>query len=265
MLRKYSNSRSVKDNIQLGTLTAFSAGMVNVASLLIFFSFTSNVTGHYAILAAEIAKGNFYQIAVVFFWIFLFFFGGFTSNMIIIHLKDKANAYFVHALPIMLEIACLLAVGIYGQYYYQETLQETEWLLCLMLFAMGLQNGLTASISNFAVKTTHLTGATTDLGILISMFTKKEYRNNKEIVAKFQLIASIAVSYLFGAVISAFIYMHIHFKIFYIVCFFLLVVLSYDWYKLRITKLIYGKKVRQIEWETYKQKPRIQEKEVSVL
>ena len=37
--------------MKLGAMTAFSAGMVNVASLILFFSFTSNVTCHYAILA----------------------------------------------------------------------------------------------------------------------------------------------------------------------------------------------------------------------
>jgi hypothetical protein len=66
-----------------------------------------------------------------------------------------------------------LFVGVYGQFYYQKTLEETEYLVALMLFATGLQNGLTASISNFSVKTTHLTGTTTDLGILVSMFTQK--------------------------------------------------------------------------------------------
>ena len=83
--------------------------------------------------------------------------------------------YFAHALPIVLEILCLLAVGIYGQFYYEKTLAETEALVALMLFATGLQNGLTASISNFSVKTTHLTGTTTDLGILASMFTQKKF------------------------------------------------------------------------------------------
>ncbi len=48
-----------------------------------------------------------------------------------------------------------------------------------MLLAMGLQNGLTASISNFSVKTTHLTGLTTDVGILTAMFTKKNIETIK--------------------------------------------------------------------------------------
>ncbi|MCW5906795.1 MAG: DUF1275 domain-containing protein [Chitinophagales bacterium] len=237
MLRKYSNSRTLSDNIKLGTLTAFTAGMVNVASLLIFFAFTSNVTGHYAILAAEIVKGNVYQVAVVFSWIFLFFLGSFTSNLIVIHFNARSK-YFAHATPILLEMICLTAVGFYGHFFYRETLAETELLLSLMLFAMGLQNGLTASISNFTVKTTHLTGTTTDLGILCAMFTKKEFRSNPELLGKAKLLSAITVSFIAGAVLSGLIYMHIQFRIFFLISFCLLLVILYDLYRVRIMRYL---------------------------
>jgi len=241
MLRKFSNSRTLNDNIRLGSLTAFSAGMVNIASLLIFFSFTSNVTGHYAILAAEIVKGNWYQVAIVLAWIFLFFFGSFTSNLIVVGFNKK-NTYLAHALPIGLEIICLMVVGIYGQFFYQETLTETEILLCLMLFAMGLQNGLTASISNFAVKTTHLTGVTTDLGILTAMFTRKEFRANKKLRGKARLLLAITISYLVGAIFAGFTYMYMQFKLFYIVSLFLVIVIAYDFYKLRLLRYLVARR-----------------------
>lgn len=241
MLRKYSNSRTLADNIRLGVLTAFVAGMVNVASFMIFLSFSSNVTGYYAILAAEIVKGNYHQFLIVGSWIFFYFFGSFTSNLIIIHFNSK-NRYLAHAIPVILEAICLLSVGIYGDLFYRETLKETEILLSLMIFAMGLQNGLTASISNFAVKTTHLTGATTDLGILLSMFTKKQYRNSPELVGKAKLVLSITLSFTTGAIVSGFIYQVIMFKIFYVVCACLAVVIGYDLYKLQITKLFASKR-----------------------
>jgi uncharacterized membrane protein YoaK (UPF0700 family) len=233
MLRNYSNSRTLGDNIRLGTLTAFTAGTINIASLLIFLSFTSNVTGHYAIFAAEISKGNWSQVAVVGLWIFLFFFGGFVSNFIVITFNKKSK-YFAHSMPLVLEIACLLFVGIYGQFYYRKTLEETELLVALMLFATGLQNGLTASISNFSVKTTHLTGTTTDLGILFSMFTKKEFRKNGELVARAKLLMSIMVSYVAGAVFSGLTYYYLEFRVFYIICLCLLVVIGYDAYKIHV-------------------------------
>ncbi len=235
MLRKFSNSRTLEDNIKLGALTAFAAGMVNVISLLLFLSFSSNVTGYYAILAAEIVKGNWYQTAIVFAWIALFFFGSFTANFMVIHL-NKRNKYFAHSLPISLEILCMLAVGVYGDFFYQETLAETEILLALMLFAMGLQNGLTASISNFAVKTTHLTGTTTDLGILFSMFTKREFRDNPALRGRAWLLSSIMASYIVGAVIAGIAYFHIGFKLFYVISLFLVMVILYDAYKIRVVR-----------------------------
>lgn len=233
MLRNYSNSRTLGDNIRLGTLTAFTAGTINIASLLIFLSFTSNVTGHYAILAAEISQGNWTQVAVVGGWIFLFFFGGFVANMSVINFNKKSK-YFAHALPIILEILCLLAVGIYGQFYYRKTLEETEALVALMLFATGLQNGLTASISNFSVKTTHLTGTTTDLGILASMFTQKKFRKSPELMGKAKLLLSIMTAYVLGAVFSGLTYYHLEFRVFYVISICLLVVIGYDFYKINL-------------------------------
>lgn len=236
MLRKYSNSRTLGDNVRLGVLTALVAGMINVASLLIFLSFSSNVTGYFAILASELVNGNIYQIALVGSWIFLFFFGSFISNFLVINLSER-NKYLAHALPLLIELACILAVGIYGSYWYKGSLHESEVMLSLLLFAMGLQNGLTASISNFAVKTTHLTGATTDLGVLASMFTSKKFRNKRELRDKATLIFSIAVSYITGGVLFAVFYKSLQFKMFFVISGFLLVVILYDSYKVWILKL----------------------------
>ncbi|NNT71124.1 DUF1275 domain-containing protein [Flavobacterium sp. IMCC34852] len=248
MLRKYSNSRSLSDNIKLGTLSAFSAGMVNIGSLLLFFSFSSNVTGHYAILAAEIVKGNLYQIAVVFSWIFLFFLGSFVSNLFVIHLNQK-NSYIAHSIPLILEIICLMMVGFYGEYFYKETLAETEILLALMLFAMGLQNGLTASISNFTVKTTHLTGTTTDLGILFSMFTKKEFRNNEALKGRAKLLLYITAFYLIGAITAGFTYVYLNFKMFYLVSLVLIVIIIYDLSKLKLKMYWHQRKLIRLNFD----------------
>ncbi|WP_209388609.1 YoaK family protein [Chryseobacterium sp. RR2-3-20] len=233
MLRNYSNSRTLGDNIRLGTLTAFTAGTINIASLLIFLSFTSNVTGHYAVFAAEISKGNWTQVAIVGAWIFLFFFGSFTANFSVINFNKKSK-YFAHAFPLVLEIVCLLSVGIYGQFYYQKTIEEAQVMVALMLFATGLQNGLTASISNFLVKTTHLTGTTTDLGILTSMFTQKKYRKNPELIARAKLLSSIMISYVLGAIFSGLTYYYLEFRVFYVISTCLLVVIGYDFYKIHL-------------------------------
>jgi uncharacterized membrane protein YoaK (UPF0700 family) len=97
------------------------------------------------------------------------------------------------------------------------------------LFAMGLQNGLTASISNFAVKTTHLTGLTTDLGLLFSMFTKAEYRNDKDLMNRAKLLLSIVSSYMAGGIIAGVVYYEFQTTIFYVVALVLLFILVYDY------------------------------------
>lgn len=241
MLRKYSTHRTHSDNLKLGGLTAFSAGMVNVISLIVFFAFTSNVTGHFAILAQEIAKANWYQAAVVLLWIMLFFLGSFTANLLIIHGNKYIGRYWAHATPLILETLCLLVVGLYLQQYYQETLQETESLIMLMLFAMGLQNGLTASISNFSVKSTHLTGLLTDLGILFSMFTKKQFRHDKTLQEKWQLLLCIMICYVTGGIITGLLYYQIHYVTFYVVCLVLGIIILYDVYKLSVLRYVHSR------------------------
>lgn len=248
MLRKFSNSRSFLDNLKLGTLTAFTAGMVNVSALVLFFSFASNVTGHYAILAEEISKGKWYQVLIVFSWIFLFFFGSFIANNIVIN-GNKKRIFLAHSIPILLEIACFIFVGFYGLYYYSETLMETEFLVAILLFSMGLQNGLTASISNFTIKTTHLTGLTTDLAIHLSLLTKAKYRKKIEIVQKFKLLLSIAVSYLTGGVLAGSIINYYEFKVFFYISFFMLFILLYDYSKVYIITRIRDKRRGQSIFE----------------
>lgn len=235
MLKKFSHTRTNIDNIKLGVLTAFTAGMVNVASWILLFSFTSNVTGSYAILAEEVSKGSWFQVLVVSLWLSLFFFGSYLSNNIIINSKGIRND-ISHSIPLVLELLCLISVGIYGVYYYQESLMETEFLIATLTFAMGLQNGLTASISNFVVKTTHLTGLTTDLAIHLSLLTKRENREKKEIIDKFKLLYSILLSYMFGAVVAGLITIKFQFQVFFYVSLSILVVIFYDYFKTKLEK-----------------------------
>ncbi|MGJ1420767.1 YoaK family protein [Sphingobacterium spiritivorum] len=247
MLRKYSNHRTQQDNMWLGGLTAYSAGMTNVVSVIVFFSFTSNITGYYAVFSQEVSKGNWYQGAVVLLWILLFFIGSLVSNSLIIHGKGRWSQYVSHAVPIMLEIISILGVGIYLEFFYQETLQETEFLVGALLFAMGIQNGLTASISNSVIKTTHLTGLSTDLAILVSMFAKRENRRNKALVQKFHLLLTILFAYIIGGLTSGLVYNYIGNKAFYVVCFVLLVIAFYDYYKLKMIRYHYERRHRKRE------------------
>ncbi len=228
MLIGNSENKSADQNRKLGLVTGFSAGMVNVASVIVFFSFTSNITGHFAILAEEISKGNWYQASVVFAWIMAFFAGNFTSSLLTTHLHSQSN-YLSNAISLSIEMICVMAVGLYGHFFYTETLSETELLAGILLFAMGIQNGLTASISNFTVKTTHMTGLTTDLGVLFAMFTKKENRSSEKLRRKTALLLTIGGAYLSGGIAAGILYINLKFLVFVFAGLVILSVILHDY------------------------------------
>jgi uncharacterized membrane protein YoaK (UPF0700 family) len=58
---------------------------------------------------------------------------------------------------------------------YKAIYQHYQEMDCLLLSSMGVQNSMVTQISNSIVRTTHLTGLFTDLGIELSQlfFYKK--------------------------------------------------------------------------------------------
>lgn len=95
---------------------------------------------------------------------FFFFIGSFTSSLLVEYIT-KRNSNYTYIVPTAIEAFILLAVGIFGQ---QLIIENSNLIACILLFAMGLQNSLVTRISNAVVRTTHLTGLFTDLGIELS-------------------------------------------------------------------------------------------------
>ncbi|HSZ71743.1 MAG TPA: YoaK family protein [Cytophagaceae bacterium] len=208
-------NKKLNSNLLLGATTAAAAAMVNAASVIIFFAYTSNITGHVVTLAVELAKGHWYQANIVFIWLLLFFGGSFVSQLLIRGL-DKIGPFISHSAPIVLEIAALLVISTYGHLYYNETLQETEILIASLLFCMGLQNGMVATLSDNQVKTTHLTGLITDLGREVaSSFFERD--RTQGLMNKLKLHVTILVFYLIGGLVGGVLFLSLDFIVFYLV------------------------------------------------
>ena len=122
------------------------------------------LTGHFAFFVDEMIKLNFWHGFIYFLYIFFFFIGSFTSSLLVEHIT-KRNSNYTYIVPTAIEAFILLAVGIFGQ---QLIIENSNLIACILLFAMGLQNSLVTRISNAVVRTTHLTGLFTDLGIELS-------------------------------------------------------------------------------------------------
>lgn len=145
------------------------AGAVNATGFLVVGVYTSHVTGSVARIGDELASHT-YDGAIEAAWLVgAFFIGALTAAAFVERAPLTARARYVG--PLILEALTLalfawLSWG--GRIEVQERLTLLRSLLC---FAMGIQNALVTRLSKATVRTTHLTGVVTDIGIeLVRVF-----------------------------------------------------------------------------------------------
>jgi uncharacterized membrane protein YoaK (UPF0700 family) len=210
MFRHQGKTRTLKHNLRIAAILSFVAGIVNVTGYLFFKQLTTNVTGHFALFINDLSEFNFWKGTVYFMYILSFFFGSFVSSFLIE--KFRANKRLnVFVIPILIE--CSILIGIGGLSNFME-ISMPDVVVCLLLFAMGLQNSLVTKISNAIVRTTHLTGLFTDLGIEISqLFFPKSYPNRLGIKATIKLRLFIIISFFIGGLFGGYLYSEVNLKL----------------------------------------------------
>lgn len=189
--------------MRIAIVLSLVAGIVNVSGFLAFKQLTTNVTGHFALFINDVADFAFWKGLIYFLYIISFLLGSFLSGFLIEKFKEnkKLNVFLI---PTLIEGLILIIVG-----GLSNTLVEIypDLLVCCLLFVMGLQNSYVTKISNAVVRTTHLTGLFTDLGIDISqLFFPKEYPNREKLKAGIKLRISIISSFFLGGLIGGFLY-----------------------------------------------------------
>jgi len=227
MLRQSKETRTLKQNLLLASSTAFVSGVTNVAGMIAFLAFTSNITGHVANLAKHIVEQNWSEIVVFVIWLLMFFAGAFISNFIVHSLEHKSR-YRAHSIPIVIEIILLLFVAIYGHNFYRETQTEREVVIGVIIFCMGLQNSLVSTISGGLIKSTHLTGLFTDLGGDVSEWLHPNTAKTETTRNKIYVRLTVLGFYFFGGIMGGFFFNLYDFAIFYFIPLILLTILYYD-------------------------------------
>jgi uncharacterized membrane protein YoaK (UPF0700 family) len=248
MLRQSKETRTLKGNLLLASSTAFVSGVTNVTGMVAFLVFTSNITGHVATLAKHIVEQNFGEIVVFAVWLLMFFVGAFVSNFIIKSFEHKSR-YRAHSIPIIIEILLLLVVAVYGHNFYQETDIEREIIIGIIIFSMGLQNGMVSTISGGLIKSTHLTGLFTDLGGDVSEWLHPNVKKTETIRNKIYIRLTVLSFYLFGGIIGGLFFNMYSFAIFYFIPLILLTILYYDLSPValhKITRLFWADKSRSV-------------------
>src|SRR5687767_6076632 len=111
MFRHRGKSRTLLHNLKLASLLSFVAGIVNVSGLFAVQRLTTNITGHFAFFADEMAQKNLAQAIVYLLFILSFLFGAFCSNLLI-ELVSKFNERFINAIPVGFEICILSSIAL---------------------------------------------------------------------------------------------------------------------------------------------------------
>lgn len=234
MFRHKGKTRTFKHNLRIASLLSFVAGIVNVGGFLAVQRLTTNVTGHFAFFIDEVFKLNFWEGFIYFLYIFFFFLGSFVSNLII-ELSSRKKEKYSYAIPAIIEIAILFASALCGSLLITS---YPNVLACGLLFAMGLQNSLVTIISNATVRTTHLTGLFTDLGIELSqLFFYKQAHQREKLITSIKLRLTIISFFFSGGLLGGIFYSSIGLYILAIAGTLLIAGLIYDNLKLKIIRI----------------------------
>ncbi len=156
--------RSRKTNRILGGFLTFSAGAINAGGFLAVGQYTSHMTGIISSVADNLALSKF-RLAIAGILAFVSFVSGAASTSLFINWARRRRVHSEFAISIALEAILLLVFGLIGANLnvYLELFIPTT--VVLLTYIMGLQNAIITKISKAEIRTTHMTGVITDLGI----------------------------------------------------------------------------------------------------
>ncbi len=201
-----ASERTGSADTLLGMSLTFTAGAINAGGFLAIGQYTSHMSGILSSMADNLALGG---INLVLFGLAAFvpFVTGAACSAILINWGRRHRLGSRYAMPLMLEAALLFGFGLLGWAAYPSPV-FTAVAVPLLCFIMGLQNATVTKISGARMRTTHVTGMVTDIGIELG---KLFYWNRNKVVPetvradreKLRLLGLLLVSFFTGGVIGA--------------------------------------------------------------
>ncbi|WP_258100961.1 YoaK family protein [Marinoscillum pacificum] len=236
MFRHQGKNRTLRHNFNIAILLSLVAGIVNITGFLSIQELTTNVTGHFAQFINDLAHYEFWGGLVYFAYIFFFLIGSFSGGILTEYFKRKGWRN-VLTIPVLIEVALLASIPLLD---YANLLSTKDVRAFILLFAMGLQNAYVTRISNAVVRTTHLTGLFTDLGIELSQLIYSKSNPNHTNTVIMIKIRILIISFFFtGGFIGGFLFskMELGLPTLYVASLLLLLGLFYDYWHFRIIKV----------------------------
>ncbi len=204
-------------NQVLGLLLAFNAGAVNAGGFLVVHLYTSHMTGFLSSLADNLVLGQMKLVlgAIGALWAFM---SGAGTTAIMINWARQRRLRSTFALPLLLVAVLMLLFGLVGAITLNWPTPFAVPLTVLLLsFIMGLQNATVTKMSAAQIRTTHMTGTITDLGIELGKLLywnhsaerpEQRVRANRQ---RLGLFAGLTAMFLVGGIAGAAGFKHVGF------------------------------------------------------
>ncbi len=217
MFRHQGPGRSDHQNRIVAGYLAFMGGFVNSAGFVLIGTFTSHVTGNVGRLANDLVARQVDAAAAALTMIVAFLTGAFVASMCIESnfFGRTPNAY---SAALSLEAMLLVLFTVVSNVTVAAHPRLKDMEAAILCAAMGMQNSLVTRLSGAVVRTTHLTGVFTDIGIegarwfrwwrgrlSEALRVKLAFGRNppeRPSMVKIALLSTIAVAFTTGAVLG---------------------------------------------------------------
>ena len=206
--------RTPANNVRLGVTLSFVAGATNAGGFLAVGQYTSHMTGVLSSVADSLVLGQATLALAGLAALLAFTFGAMTTAWMV-NWGLRRQLQSAYGRPLLLEAALLLVFGLFGtgiNFFAPLFVPLTVLVLC---FIMGLQNAVITKISHSEIRTTHITGLLTDLGIELGKLLYINRLTRQPLVEgnrrKIRLHLSLITSFFVGGVMGALGFKHIGF------------------------------------------------------
>ena len=212
--RLTGRERSADANRHLGFTLAFVAGATNAGGYLAVKQYTSHMTGIVSAMADNIVLGEF-DLVLGGVGGLLSFLAGAACSAVMVNYARRRQMHSEYAGPLLLEAVLLLCFGLLGARLSEVAGLFVPLTVMLLCFIMGLQNAVISKLSNAEIRTTHITGVVTDIGIELGKLAYwnggaaaggTEVRANRP---RLRVLATLATCFFVGGVAGALGFKHL--------------------------------------------------------
>jgi uncharacterized membrane protein YoaK (UPF0700 family) len=201
-------------NQHLGFALAFVAGAINAGGFLAVQQYTSHMTGIVSSMADNAALGT-YDLMLRGASALLSFIAGAACSAIMVNYSRRRRLHSTFAVPLLFEAFLLLCFGFLGARLAAVEGLIVSLTVMLLCFIMGLQNALITKVSKAEIRTTHITGIVTDVGIEVGKLLygygaiPPEHRRMPANRARLKILTVLALSFFAGGVAGAYGFKHL--------------------------------------------------------